>query len=116
MTCHAHGPLVWFIEIGTDGNASLKTVNMDNGLIQGETMSSDIFTMLGKKVRDANNDVHGQNLDDSNFLAVIQDDDGTINRSILNMIAATKAAVAPWVGQFKASKHSSRSTKCLTTC
>ena len=108
MTCHAHGPLAWFIEIGTDVEARLKTMNVDNGLIQGETMSSDIFTMLGKRVRDANNDVNGQHhkdyLDDSNFLAVIQNDDGTINRGVVNMMAATKAAVASWGGKFKASK------------
>ena len=54
--------------------------------------------ILGKKARE--HDEVGQHHkdcpDDGNFLGLVQNDDGSINRSVVEMTAATKKAITPW--------------------
>ena len=58
-SCYNQAPLIQYTEIGTDNTARLKTTKMEDGLIQGEALSSDVFTILGKEVRDDNNSEDG---------------------------------------------------------
>ena len=67
-----------------------------------------MFTIPGRGARDRNNSKDGRHhedhLDDGNFLGLVQNDDGGINRRVVIMLAATEAAITPWGGKFSPAK------------